>query len=311
MSGIAEQMLKIAVDRLASRNRKPRRVFNIKQPSAAESRHKIFMLNIAKSFKNNFNNYKSDILNLYQGFRLDSFQRDINEILNRLDRDNEASIASAVAGVVAAANLTNSLALESWRDITTKSLEFDLSPFMGYPKKEMDKMIDWNTRLIQDMKRSQKKLVRQYIKQAVAEGWSRKKLSDKLEDVMGRQQRNRARLIASDQVGKLYGSIIRKYSIEAGVSQYRWQTRLDERVRERHDAMHAKIGRWDRRDLVAGLNNSGEKVVWKKKGGNLPIAHPLEEIACRCVGVPLFESYNKNQPKLEPQELNQQFETTS
>jgi len=57
--------------------------------------------------------------------------------------------------------------------------------------------------------------------------------------------RGRAQLIARDQVGKFYGAVNRARQTELGVTQYRWRTSLDERVRPDHREREGKLFSWD------------------------------------------------------------------
>jgi SPP1 gp7 family putative phage head morphogenesis protein len=52
--------------------------------------------------------------------------------------------------------------------------------------------------------------------------------------------RNRARLIARDQVGKLYGQINAARQQAIGVTHFVWQTSNDERVRDEHEERNGK-----------------------------------------------------------------------
>ena len=78
---------------------------------------------------------------------------------------------------------------------------------------------------------------------------------------------NRAVLIGSDQVGKLNSRLMQFYQRSAGITEYRWQTMMDARVRPRHRARQGKIFKWDE----------------PPEDG-----HPGEAIRCRCVADPVI-----------------------
>ena len=86
---------------------------------------------------------------------------------------------------------------------------------------------------------------------------------------------NRAALIGSDQVGKLNSRLMQFYQRSAGITEYRWQTMQDSRVRPRHRARQGKIFRWDE----------------PPEDG-----HPGEAIRCRCVADPVIaiDNYGVN-----------------
>ncbi|MFH4293788.1 minor capsid protein, partial [Acinetobacter baumannii] len=75
----------------------------------------------------------------------------------------------------------------------------------------------------------------------------------------------RARLIASDQMGKINGQINQARQLSMGVETYTWQTAKDERVRPDHQYKQGKTFRWDS----------------PPDGG-----HPGQPIRCRCTALP-------------------------
>lgn len=84
---------------------------------------------------------------------------------------------------------------------------------------------------------------------------------------------NRARLISSDQVFKIFAESLSYYAIQAGSPRYYWKTRADERVRPKHEAAHGKSYKWDNPPAVG---RNGERF------------HPGQDIHCRCVAIPVI-----------------------
>lgn len=80
---------------------------------------------------------------------------------------------------------------------------------------------------------------------------------------------SRAKLIARDQTSKMNSAFNRVRQSSLGISQYRWQTAGDERVRHEHAMNDGEIFRWDKPPADTG--------------------HPGEDINCRCVAVPYFD----------------------
>ena len=83
---------------------------------------------------------------------------------------------------------------------------------------------------------------------------------------------SRAALIARDQTLKLNGQLNRSKQQAAGISQYRWSTSRDERVRETHQALEGSTHSWDVPPPGTG--------------------HPGDDYQCRCTAraiVPEFE----------------------
>lgn len=79
---------------------------------------------------------------------------------------------------------------------------------------------------------------------------------------------NRAVLIGSDQVGKLNGRLMEYWQRSAGVTEYRWQTMMDDRVRPLHADRQGLIFRWDKPPSDG---------------------HPGMAIRCRCVADPVID----------------------
>jgi SPP1 gp7 family putative phage head morphogenesis protein len=71
--------------------------------------------------------------------------------------------------------------------------------------------------------------------------------------------RDRAKLIASDQVASLNASLNRVRHEQVGVDKYVWETMLDDRVRPDHEERQGRVYSWD------------------------DSPRPGEEINCRCV----------------------------
>lgn len=92
-------------------------------------------------------------------------------------------------------------------------------------------------------------------------------LSERLRKEMG-ISRDRARLIARDQVSSLNSTLTRVRQRQVGIDSYVWQTAQDERVRHAHAARHGKVFSWD------DPPDDG---------------HPGEPINCRCVAMGLVE----------------------
>lgn len=93
-------------------------------------------------------------------------------------------------------------------------------------------------------------------------------LADYIEN-QARIESNRAVLIASDQVGKLNGRLMRYEQQRAGITHYRWETMQDSRVRPTH------------------RERQGEIFSWEEPPSD---GHPGEAVRCRCVADPVFET---------------------
>jgi SPP1 gp7 family putative phage head morphogenesis protein len=80
---------------------------------------------------------------------------------------------------------------------------------------------------------------------------------------------NRAKLIASDQIGKLNSYLTEHTMRENGIEWSIWWTKLDNLVRPSHRDVHGLLFRWDRLPIVDGEQTA-----------------PGRPIKCRCIAVP-------------------------
>ena len=83
----------------------------------------------------------------------------------------------------------------------------------------------------------------------------------------------RGRVIARDQTNKLNGALTKQRQTRLGISEYKWRTSLDERVRASHARLEGKTFSWDNPPIVDGQP-----------------AHPGQPIHCRCFAEPVIES---------------------
>lgn len=131
--------------------------------------------------------------------------------------------------------------------------------------------IEENVSLIKDIQREYAKSVEVIINHGTRTG---KSLKDIQTDIQRRLKitENRAKLIARDQTGSIFGQMTAKRHKEAGILKFRWSTSSDEKVRDKH------------RDL------DGKEFTYKKPPSE---GLPGEPIQCRCVAIPIFDDDDK------------------
>ena len=115
---------------------------------------------------------------------------------------------------------------------------------------------------------------------------------------IGGVSENRARLIARDQTGKMFAILDKTRQTSAGIEMYIWRTSKDQAVVGRpgglypkgnkrhgnHWKMEGLYCRWD--DPTVYSEDQGK--TWKKRKSDMPMAHPGQEINCRCVSSPVI-----------------------
>lgn len=82
------------------------------------------------------------------------------------------------------------------------------------------------------------------VVQGLRTGRRAEDLEQEIQDRFGLAE-SRARLIARDQVGKLYGELNKARQQDLGVEKFTWRTVGDERVRDEHEALDGKVFAWD------------------------------------------------------------------
>lgn len=127
-----------------------------------------------------------------------------------------------------------------------------------------------NAGLIKNLGDDAVRRVQQTVTTALINGRPVKQLQAELTEQLRISDR-RAQLIAQDQMAKLNSDLNRIRHQQAGITQYRWLTSRDERVRARH------------RDLEGKVYKYGEPTGAE---GGLP---PGQPIRCRCVAVGIVE----------------------
>ena len=152
-----------------------------------------------------------------------------------------------------------------------------------------------NFDLIQSLSNEYIKKLNLIVSDGVTKGETWDEIMIDLKKMHPNMTQARAKLLARDQAGKLNGLITQRRQEEVGVETYYWSTAGDERVRGNpagpwknavpsHFVMNGKLCQWGDRTV---FSEDGGK-TWKKRFGKMPIAHPGEEIQCRCTAIPNF-----------------------
>ena len=127
---------------------------------------------------------------------------------------------------------------------------------------------DTNLELIEDIDRDILERMSEAVLETARTGGGMRDLERSLSDI-GRIGRNRAKLIARNEVGNINAAISEQRQTEVGVVEYIWSTSDDERVRPSHRALDGDRFRWD-------------------SGGDPIEGHPGQAINCRCVAIPVM-----------------------
>jgi len=135
-----------------------------------------------------------------------------------------------------------------------------------------------NVSLIKTIPEQHFSQIKTLTENAVRKGELTPALQKKIRE-LSQASKNRARLIARDQVAKLMGNIEEARQRNLGVTRYIWNTRQDQRVR----SFASTKGASDHKRLEGTIQKWGADPVTVFKGKRAGERHsPGNDIACRC-----------------------------
>lgn len=152
-----------------------------------------------------------------------------------------------------------------------------IDPFIGDANLsgQIDGFVADNVALIKNLKAEQLARIEGIVARGLRSGARVETMSKELRESFGITRR-RAELIATDQVNKLNAQLTRSRQQQVGITEYRWSTSRDERVRPGHRALDGTVQKW-----------SKPPITNPKSGGR---AHPGEDIRCRCQAIPVVDT---------------------
>lgn len=127
-----------------------------------------------------------------------------------------------------------------------------------------------NAALIKSLSDETVKRVESAVSRSVLAGGGHRQLAKTMTDEFGVLQ-SRARLIARDQTSKWNSDLNRIRQVQAGVTQYRWRTSRDERVRQTHREKEGRVYAWAKPPTDTG--------------------HPGEDVQCRCTAEAILDLF--------------------
>jgi SPP1 gp7 family putative phage head morphogenesis protein len=152
-------------------------------------------------------------------------------------------------------------------------------------KKLTNAWISTNTKLIKSIPVKMLDDVAQVINYGFSNGSSIRTIQKQLQ-VHFKISRNRARLIARDQIAKLASSVLRHESLQLGAEDYIWVTSNDDRVRKSHKVLDGKICSWTDPTIY---KDSVYDTKWKKRSSIGGVEQNVgEDYQCRCSGRVIF-----------------------
>ena len=204
------------------------------------------------------------------------FTRVKNNIVLRVSRFNLEEKLAEVAV------LNRKMTTNEWARCIRSTLGIDIRKdyYLGnFYSRELAEWVSENVNLIKTIPEDTLDKMKDIVLQGYQDGKSTTDMAKQIQLAYGISKK-RAKFIATDQTAKLNGNIQRAQQLDAGITQYKWCTCGDERVRSSHRALNGKIFSWN----DAPVNSDGRK------------CHPGEDFRCRCIGRPVFDRNTLNIP---------------
>jgi SPP1 gp7 family putative phage head morphogenesis protein len=231
--------------------------------------------------------------------RLDDFSDDIEEALNAVKAFVDIKTTILISGLIKRARevtrfttrqVINSLrGLQGLISVQVEPL-FGVDIFNSYVNPSLDELTkSWaitNTRLINSIPETMLNDVSIVIQTGYRAGSSMTYIKNQITDKFNIAE-NRAKLIARDQIGKLHSNIIKDEHLRLGITQYRWLTSQDERVRQSHRVMSNKICQWSNETTYK--NNVQDK-NWNMRSSIGGVQKQVgEDFQCRCSPIAIIK----------------------
>ena len=208
----------------------------------------------------------------------DDFLDRLNSIILFIKRSLEPDLKATIAESEQISLEINNFNKRQFQNVTESVFGINLFADEPWLLDQLKLFASQNAQLITGMADQELERVAGIIERGLQEGKPLKDLTIDIQKSFGITER-KAKLIARDQTAKLNGSLTRLRQENVGVTQYRWQTSGDERVRNSHAVLDGKMCRWD--DPTVYLDEKSGK--WKKRSGiGGESLHPRQAINCRC-----------------------------
>ena len=184
---------------------------------------------------------------------------------------------------------------DQWYKISDSVLSVPLVQANPWLSDTIQSFAKENVSLISKLQGNTVRDIEEVINRGIRQGKTAKTIEQELLDGTDLQKgvfhktETRARLIARDQVDKLNGQLTNLRQTEAGITQYRWRTAMDERVRKKHKSMSGKLCQWGNSTVYK--NTPFPKEEWKLRSsiGGISL-HPGQDYQCRCYAEPDFST---------------------
>lgn len=149
----------------------------------------------------------------------------------------------------------------------------------------LNSFADNNVQLIKTLSSDTFQDIRNMALQGINNGLRHEAIRDEIMNKFD-ATKNRAKLIARDQVSKLNGQLTKTRQENLGIERYIWRGVNDERERKNHRKMNNRVCRWDNPTVVK--SSSSDKWIQRSSIGGVEL-HPGQDYQCRCWSEAIFD----------------------
>ncbi len=181
--------------------------------------------------------------------------------------------------------MTKNTSLREWKRVVHDTLGIDLlSDYYSaeFYEEALRRWVDENILKIKSIPNEALGEMQQIVLNGYKRGATLTDITKSIQEQY-RLTRRRAQLLARDQVATLNSQISKMQQQDAGCTKYRWSDSRDSRVRDCHHELNGKIFSWDDPPGMWYETKSRGRVYTGRH------CHPGEDIACRCVAIPVFD----------------------
>lgn len=220
--------------------------------------------------------------------RCDDFDSDFSALLNAVNVKLAAHIKRVLSKLPFIAKRLNEFNFISFKSSTQSLGKILQSRTSASTDKLIQLWIRENVNLIESIPRNLLFSVERVISDSINLGNTHTSLASNLQKQFN-ISRNRALLIARDQIAKLNGNLTRQRNLDLGITRYVWLSARDERVRHSHRVLEGKLCQWEDPTIYSNApNGSNDKFKQRTSIGGA-IYHPGQDIQCRCTSISVID----------------------
>jgi SPP1 gp7 family putative phage head morphogenesis protein len=241
------------------RRRRRRRLPQWRRPAGVESRYAtmlISMVNVVQALAKQYigqnlqrwaqesNNVRGDSTRTDAWY--DELERAVEQIRISLSTDPPFRAERLARNI---ANETDVFNKTQWVKITRAAVGVKILTDEQWILNTVEPFVKANVHLITELADDHINSIRDTVMRGVRSGARHEQIAKELfaSNIPGtkyRNAKNRAKLIARDQVGKLNGQLTEQRQKDVGVDEYIWHTSGDSRVRDEHASRNGKRFKW-------------------------------------------------------------------